>query len=526
MPEVAVSPRRRFDARVREALAELLAGVDARGAIHALGADDRQALMQHARLLGWEAPQRWLQMHEAAAQVAGGQAQAFEALAQLGEWCWNHSDTPDNALLRDVLKVAVLHPSVMAAAEAMASAMPQAGRIVRGGTTRRVAFVISSLVTGAATTYVMRALAPDLAAMGWQVVLVPTAAQETCDAAMRDELAQAGVQIHRPPDGTDQITRAACVAEHLLDQAFDAVVHYVWPHDFVSKLVCNLRCAPLQIFINHTCDQPTGDFDLKIGYSGDYRGHHQAERYITLPNCSVRAAQARRAVPFDLAQLGLPALAVRLATFSRLSKCVDAPFLDAMCQILRANPQAVWLLVGGRDAASEAQIDAHLSQAGVAERVAYTGFMHGDDYFQLLRAVDIYCDTITWMGGQTVADAVACGLPVVCCAPGSATALAPHGNNSTVLASQLLAPGSRVAKAGDAQDYASLAQAYIDDTALRERAGRINWDSVDEDAWPSYVRTFDAMLRRKLQHLQPPAVPTQGRSVGVPSQTLATHPVV
>lgn len=492
--------RATFEARIREALAELVSAGGPAGALPALTAEDRRLLCDHARLLRWQGPLRLLEMQEAAARVAAGDAQSFEALALLGQWCWNHSDAPDNAPIRDALKAAVLDRAAMAATEALAAALPQARRPVTGGRTGRVAFVVSSLVPGAGTTYVIRALAPDLAALGWQVLVCPTVADAGCDAATRDELHRAGVQVCCPPGTADHLGRAAWLAERLHEQPVDAVVHYVWPHDYVAKLLCNLRCAPLQVFVNHTCDQPTGDFDLKIGYAKDYRGHHQAERYVTLPNCSVRASQARRIAPLDRAQLGLPPDTLCLATFSRLAKCVDAPFLDAMGRILRHNPQALWLLVGARDAACEAQIGAALRQTGVADRVIFTGFMQGDDYFRLLKAVDIYCDTITWMGGQTVADAVACGLPVVCCAAGDGTTLAPHGNNPTVLASELLAPGSRVAGAGDAQDYASVAQAYIADPALRARAGQANWDSVDDDAWPSWVRRFDFLLRHALRH--------------------------
>jgi glycosyltransferase involved in cell wall biosynthesis len=510
-----------FDAQLRESLAAVLNAGVARGDTPALDATGRWELAQHAGLVGWEAPQRLLQMRDAAARAVRGDAGSFAAMAQLGQWCWHHADAAENVLIRDALKAAVLDRSAMDAVQAVAAGMPHAARACAGTAGGRVAFVISSLVPGAATTYVIRALAPDLMALGWQVALYPTWPHDNCDAAIRDELSRAGVRIHAAPDGADPIRTASWMAEHLRSNPVDAIVHYVWPHDYVSKLLCNLRCATLQVFVNHTCDQPTGDFDLKIGYAGDYQGHHQAERYVTMPNCSVRAAQARRVPPFERAQLGLAADAVCLATFSRLAKCVDIVFVDAMCRILSANPQAIWLLVGGRDPASEGQINASLARAGVAGQVLYAGFMQGDAYFSLLRAVDIYCDTITWMGGQTVADAVACGLPVVCCAAGQATALAPHGNNPTVLASRLLGAGSRVANAGDAQDYARLAQAYIDDLTLRECAGRLNAESVDDDAWPEYVRKFEFLLRCGLQHKQQQAVPAAGSGTACTRQAAA-----
>lgn len=499
MSEPLISLKQEFDARLRDALSKVLAAAVRGDLTQTLSLQDRQALLLHSKLLGWVAPQRLIQLHELAGLAAGGDGAAFEAMVLLAQECYLLSEFADNASIGDALKAAALHPAVMTGVEAAAASLPQMRQVVRSGNSRRVAFVVSSLVSGAATTFVMGALAGDLAAMGWEVEIHQTLLLDALDQSTGQALCARGVGLHRPPVDADQRGRAAWVAEQLRAHPVDVLIHYVWPNDFVGKLLCNQRCAPLQVYINHTCDQPTGDFDLKIGYSGDYRGHHQAEKYVTLPNCSVRGAQARQVEPFDRNSWGLAPGAVCLATFSRLSKCVDAAFLEGMGLILRANPQAVWLLVGERSAASEAQINAHLEQAGVLQQVLYTGFMQGDDYFGLLKAVDIYCDTIAWMGGQTVADAVVCGLPVVCCAPGQSTVLAPHGNNSTALASQLLAPGSLVARAGDAEDYARLAQAYIDDPALRRHAGEINAQSADPDAWRVYMRKFDSVLRDALE---------------------------
>lgn len=502
MSEQELSPKQAFDASLRGALALALSDAARTGLARTLPAQDRQSLLLHAKLLGWMAPQRLIQLHEAAAIAAHGDAEAFDAMALLAQECYCLAELAENAPLADALKAGVLHPCIMEGVETAAATLSKQLqlRLQPAGSMsgRRAAFVVSSLTPGAATTFVMRALAGDLATMGWHVEIYQSLLLDARAEGVAQELSALGVDLLCPPRGTDLRSRTAWIAQRLAAHPVDAVIHYVWPNDFVGKLLCNLRCAPLQVYINHTCDQPTGDFDIKIGYSGDYRGHHQAQRYVTLPNCSVRGEQARQAPAFDRSSWGLMADAVCLATFSRLSKCVDATFLEGMCRILIANPHAVWLLVGERSSTSEAQINAWLEQAGVMHQVLYTGFMHGDDYFGLLKAVDIYCDTIAWMGGQTVADAVICGLPVVCCAPGQPTVLAPNGNAPTALASQLLAPGSLVAATGNAEDYARVAQAYIDDPALRRQAGELNARSADPDAWPKYMRQFDYLLRHAL----------------------------
>lgn len=512
MPET-MNSKARFDQQLRDALVETLAPAHSVDLVQALSAQDRQALMAHARLLGWQAPIALISTHEAAEAAVAGDTQAFESMVTLAQICYGRATLPDFSPLHDAMQSSVLHQSVMAAVETMAKTLPPGPPIPFTQETGRIAFVLSSLIRGSGTTYVVRALIPALVAKGWDVVIYTTLLLDSTDQEVAQELHALGVPVHRPPVQPQQLALAGWIAGHLQAHPVDAVVHYVWPNDFVSKLVSNVRCAPVQVFVNHTCDQPTGDFDLKIGYSGDYKGHHQPDKYVTFPNCSVRGSQARRAEPFDRAPWNLPPNTLLLATFSRLAKCVDEPFLDAMCRVLQSNPSVAWLLVGERDASSEAQINARLNRAGVGGRVTYLGFMYDDDYFRLLKTVDIYCDTITWMGGQTVADAVVCGLPVVCCAPSPSAALAPHGNNPTVLASSLLAPGSLVAEAGDAQDYARIVQAYIDDAALRAHAGAINASSATDDAWHAYVDKFDAEIKRLLSQKHNPdaATLTSGR---------------
>ncbi|WP_306567858.1 glycosyltransferase [Aquabacterium sp.] len=513
MPE-AMTGKMKFDQRLREALVEMLAPAHTVDLTQTLTEQDRQALKAHARVLGWQAPIALISTHEAAEMAVAGDVQAFESMVTLAQICYQRATLPDFSSLHDAMQSSVLHHKVMAAVETMAAAMPQGKGLGSTKETGRLAFVLSSLISGSGTTYVIRALIPELVAKGWEIVVYSTLLLDSTDQEVAQELHAMGVPVHRPPAQPQQLVLAGWIADHLRENPVDVVVHYVWPNDFVSKLLSNLRCAPVQVFVNHTCDQPTGNFDLKIGYSGDYKGHHQPDMYVTFPNCSVRGSQARRAEPFDRTPWGLPGNTLLLATFSRLAKCVDEPFLRAMCSVLRANPTAAWLLVGERDASSEAQINAHLSRAGVQDQVTYLGFMYHDDYFRLLKTVDIYCDTITWMGGQTVADAVVCGLPVVCCAPSPSAALAPHGNNSTVLASSLLAPGSLIAQAGGGEDYARIVQAYIDDPALRAHAGAINAQSATDDAWHAYVKKFDVEIRRVLLLKLASAVPAQGADRG------------
>lgn len=493
MSEPAAPALARFDASLREALTTLL-----QDWLSADAADPHlaQTVLRHAQLLRWEAPLRLIEAHLTALQVAGGDLSALEALTQQVHWTWQHAESPAHAPLGHLLKAAIRHRHCTRAIEAVAAALPREPARGAAPGHARVAFVVSNLNSGTGTTWVIRALAQDLRPLGWAVGVYQTGHHDKPNEETLGELTQAGVDVHAPPTGMATAARADWLRRLLQQQPADCVVHYVWPDDFVSQIVSNIRCAPVQIYVNHTCDQATGDFDIKIGYASHYEGHHQPEKYITLPNCSVRGAQARRAQPFEREALGLRPDWLYLATFGRLAKCVDAVYLEAMAGVLQRNPKTMLLLAGEADAAAQDAIQRHMAQAGVEARVQFIGFFLNDDYFRWLKTIDIYCDTTLWTGGQTTADAIVCGRPVACAKPTSQSALAPFANNPSVLACELLPAGTPIARADDAEDYMRVVQTYIDDPTLREQAGEANRRSASHDAWPDYVRRFDHLLRQ------------------------------
>jgi glycosyltransferase involved in cell wall biosynthesis len=470
------------------------------GLSQALSRQDIQTLEMHARELGWDAPIKIIATHKAAELVENGDFGTYEALFQLVQWCWNHADQSANAPLADLLKTIPLHRRVNEAVEATARYITATGLVKpTGPADRKIAFLISSLVRGAGTTNVINVLASDLAQRGWKVRVYSTALTGIDDPGMTAELIRNGVHFFQPPPRLSALERVIWTVKHLEDHPTGVLVDYSWPQDLASRLVFNLRLSHLQVFINHTCDVPTGDFDIRVGYSGDYRGHYQAERYVTLPPCGARSKDAGDVKALNRAELGMPSDAFCIGTFGRLTKCVDEEFLSAMRDILSRNPHVVWLLVGDRDTSVEARIRAELSDPSLIERVVFTGFMPDQSYFRLLKSIDLYCDTCRWTGGQTIADAMACGRPIVSFSPGKATALAPFCNNSTQMTSNLLPKGYPQARAGDVIDYVNLTQRFIDDPAFRQREGLRARQSVAVNSWENFIRQFEQIIEKELE---------------------------
>ncbi len=87
---------------------------------------------------------------------------------------------------------------------------------------------------------------------------------------------------------------------------------------------------------------------------------------------------------------------------------IDNPaYLDAVCDILQAVPESVYLWSGRNKLASVVR---HFEARGVAERCFFIGWVDTRLYAQVF---DIYLDSFPFGGGHTVFQALAAGTPVV-----------------------------------------------------------------------------------------------------------------
>ena len=91
-------------------------------------------------------------------------------------------------------------------------------------------------------------------------------------------------------------------------------------------------------------------------------------------------------------------------------------FIRAMAQVVRQQPQAHGLIIGGEDSAESglaAELQALTRQLGVADHIHFAG--HRTDAPRLLLASDLLCfvPTLPEPFGRTLIEGMAAGLPVI-----------------------------------------------------------------------------------------------------------------
>lgn len=182
-------------------------------------------------------------------------------------------------------------------------------------------------------------------------------------------------------------------------------------------------------------------------------------------------------------QLGLQPHQPLLAYFGFLNPSKGA---DTLLQALAQLPPAVHLLfIGGRTGSSDeannrtfyAQLDAQISQLGLAERIHWTGFVPDDAVSRYLLAADLmvmpYRDGVSLRRGTLMAG-LAHGRAIVTTPPKTPTPELVHGQNIW------LTP------VDDATALAAACQTLLADAALRARLGQaatevaqlFTWDKV------------------------------------------------
>jgi len=373
---------------------------------------------------------------------------------------------------------------VLDAILAAARAVPAPAQFTQQPRIQRIALVISNLSVGAATTLVAKKFASALRTLIPEVYVVRTGhASTTMDEPFNSD--SAALQVI-DTNGHDVHSRANRTVELLSEIQPDAIIYYTWPSDLAAQIASCVRACPKQMFINHTCDQKVGAFDVRICYTKNFQALADPDRCCYAPPVRVREELREEIEPANLAKWNINTNQIVLGNYSRLSKCVDDAFLEAMCTILRRNPNTVLVLPGLPDPASEFILRDRFGAYGVLPQVRFPGFL-GDDYLPLLRATRVYCDTFVWTGGQSVLDAMAMGVPVVTSRPDpSKTPLDPTGISPVSLACTYVPDAAMVANAGSIEGYIEIVQRLLEDDLLYALHVEKNIQRSKELAWPQY----------------------------------------
>ena len=363
-----------------------------------------------------------------------------------------------------------------------------------GASVKRLALVVSNLSEGAATTMVARKFASSLQYRGLETyVLLTGHASSPRESASSQE--ENGIHLIYA-GGQTVYERTQDLVRCLRELELDAIVYYAWPTDITAQIATCVRMSPRQMFINHTCDQKVGDFDVRICYTREMAGLTDSSRCQYVPPVRVREEKYHEIAEADLSQWGIDEDVKVIGNYSRLSKCVDELFLMAMVKILENNPSVVLMLPGLPDPASEKYLRARFDLHGLQQQVRFPGYL-SDAYLPLLKATRIYCDTFAWTGGQSVLDAMAMGVPVVASLPEKGrSALDPSGVSPVSLASSLVPDTALVSQSGDVDGYVAIVQRLLDNTVLHQSQSLSNMVRSEELAWPQYPRLIIELLNQ------------------------------
>ncbi len=351
---------------------------------------------------------------------------------------------------------------------------------------RRLALVVSNLSPGAATTMVARKYVQSLRTLGLETYLFVTGHGST-GRGERIGVEQGGTTVLEM-HGDTIYARAQDVARQSVELQLDAIIYFAWPTDIAAQIASCVRACPRQIFINHTCDQKVGEFDVRVCSTQETEGLTEPHRCYYVPPVRIREEPYEEIVAAPLTHWGLNGDAIIIGSYSRLSKCLDKAFMDAMVKVLSKNPLVVLMLPGLPDSASEGVLRAHFELHGLQQQVRFPGYL-SDLYLPLLKATRVYCDTFGWTGGQSVLDALAMGVPVVAVKPdGNGSALDPSGVSPATLASAFLPDATLVAEPGDVEHYVRIVQKLLDNPAHHLAHSLKNRERSKEFTWTHFPR--------------------------------------
>ncbi|MDH5545020.1 MAG: glycosyltransferase family 4 protein [Gammaproteobacteria bacterium] len=174
-----------------------------------------------------------------------------------------------------------------------------------------------------------------------------------------------------------------------------------------------------------------------------------------------------------------------LGSFGREEKLDSPPFIESVCQLLKNNPNTVFLWTGRTELPSIKQL---LTKHGVEKQSHFIGWVNTKVYAQV---IDIFVDSFPFPCGYTAFEAMAAAKPVVFFDSREAYETGINGMIKPVIDGEMGTPeeqedirnifqGSDLYPlASNTEQYISLTQRLIDDPEFRNAVGESNKRFMD-----------------------------------------------
>ena len=308
-----------------------------------------------------------------------------------------------------------------------------------------------------------------------------------------DRFHQAGVKTIALAQASSHISQVACLSalrRHLAEQGVDALVWISMV--LLMPFAFAMRLAPAQIWWAmkyHSLDFPEIDGYVTAGGISGGTKQIGGRPWRAGPVAAIDWVDQGATQEAALLRAGYSKFRILFGSLGREEKLNSERFLDAVCQILKAVPDAAFLWTGRTQ---HAGIQARLNAAGIAERCVFIGWVNTKLYAQV---IDIFLDSFPFPCGFTLYEAMAAGKPAVLFScpesrdTGANALIGPllrydagDSEDARMAHSIFTLPDgeSLYLSATDLSDYVSKAIRLAQDDAYRSRAGRAMQAFVDQ----------------------------------------------
>ena len=295
-----------------------------------------------------------------------------------------------------------------------------------------------------------------------------------------------------PLDG-DMVSSATALANQLIADKIDVVFLDASLNDAVASIVANWDVAAVKINIVRKTPLFVSGINSVVYFDRD--GFESDKDFWATKEVSARfIAEGMDVEDFSgngpqRSSYGIPETAVVLATSSNdLDATIDEGFAETIVNVLRAHPNAVYLLIGEGDLASQKR---KFEAAGVGKRVGYAG--KRKDMPGFLRIADVYLSEFNTSAVSGVLQAMSIEKPVV------AVSSYENGQRSPIAEFA----GEEATINNDANAYIERVSKLIRDGNYRKSLGKSLKQRLEQSfGFNQTVRTFEEIVDSFASRLQ------------------------
>lgn len=356
----------------------------------------------------------------------------------------------------------------------LASMIQLSNRPAPSGERLKCFLIVSGIVDENPATPFALEVAKGIRESGVDVRVINTGFARAPGAAAAQDFERAGIVVDTVPAGT-YAERLRFVADLFVSHGPHAAFYLVFPMDGLSKILECLSLAPAQL---HNCvlyEPYCGVFEYVLfNNEVQLKTAHEPSKARYVGSGAFLRERIERASALGRTALGLPKDGILFGTSGRLAKCCG-PYLDATIALLQAQGDALLAFAGPAYGNERDLLENAYRSAGVGDRVFFLGERQRE-IGGVLKTFDVYLDSFPEGGGQSIFEAMECGLPIVAMRDVYFPETGPEVHYS--FAGERLGPAVEVAPPLDTDAYVRIALKYArmpevrsrDGNAIRERA--------------------------------------------------------